>query len=43
MKEKALEIPTVTEVTGDVGPVLVRPAALDAHKVRTLGWAVIPD
>ncbi|KAF2463144.1 uncharacterized protein BDR25DRAFT_273470 [Lindgomyces ingoldianus] len=31
--EKALEIPTITEVTGDAGPVPVRPAAYDAYKV----------
>ncbi|KAF2995889.1 hypothetical protein E8E13_004539 [Curvularia kusanoi] len=30
---KALEIPTVTEVKGDDGPVPVRPAANDAYKV----------
>jgi hypothetical protein len=32
-KEKALEIPTVTEVKGDDGQVSVRPAANDAYKV----------
>lgn len=32
-KGKALEIPTVTEVKGDDGPVPVRPAANDAYKV----------
>jgi hypothetical protein len=32
---KALEIPTVTEVKGDDGPVPVRPAANDAYKVST--------
>jgi hypothetical protein len=31
--EKALEIPTVTEVKGDDGHVSVRPAANDAYKV----------
>ncbi|KAF2182237.1 hypothetical protein K469DRAFT_586984 [Zopfia rhizophila CBS 207.26] len=31
--ERALEIPTVAEVTGDTGPVTVRPAAHDAYKV----------
>ncbi|KAF1837185.1 hypothetical protein BDW02DRAFT_544335 [Decorospora gaudefroyi] len=33
--ERALEIPTVTEVPGDDGPVLVRPAATDAYKMFT--------
>ena len=32
-KEKALEIPTVAEVTADGGPTPVRPAAHDAYKV----------
>lgn len=32
---KALEIPTVTEVKGDDGPVPVRPAANDAYKVSS--------
>lgn len=32
-KGRALEIPTVTEVKGDDGPVPVRPAANDAYKV----------
>lgn len=31
--DKALEIPTVTEVKGDDGLVSVRPAANDAYKV----------
>ncbi|KAF1951489.1 hypothetical protein CC80DRAFT_538953 [Byssothecium circinans] len=31
--EKALEIPTVTEVQGDEGPISLRPAAHDAYKV----------
>jgi hypothetical protein len=35
-KEKALEVPTVTEVKGDDGQVSVRPAANDAYKVRYL-------
>lgn len=32
-QDKALEIPTVTEVKGDDGLVSVRPAANDAYKV----------
>lgn len=32
-KEKALEIPTMTEVKSDDGEVSVRPAANDAYKV----------
>lgn len=34
---KSLEIPTVTEVKGDDGPVPVRPAANDAYKASTEG------
>ncbi|ORX95407.1 hypothetical protein BCR34DRAFT_195837 [Clohesyomyces aquaticus] len=40
--EKALEIPTVTEVTGDAGPIPVRPAALDAYKPSFIRFSSIP-
>jgi hypothetical protein len=40
---KALEIPTVTEVKGDDGPIPVRPAANDAYKVSIGVTKMIPS
>lgn len=34
LAERQLEIPTVAEVPGESGPIVVRPAAHDAYKVK---------